>query len=266
MAREWFFLLRERFARNDILTYASAMAVQLLTALIPLLLLACLLVGALGKQSVWRQEIGPAFADRASVPTYQAVDAVVEGLISSTHVGWLVAAALIAWWEISGAVRCSMGALNRILELDENRPTLRRFGLSFLLSLAVAVLALGALVVTTRGGGWVDLGPAQFVWAIARWLLDVVLIWLVVGLLIRFAPNGHEPPGWITLGTSGIVLAWLAISAVYGWWVSSVANYTTPFGTMIFLLTLVGYMYVSSIVFLVGAQLDHDLLRRSRRR
>jgi membrane protein len=91
-----------------------------------------------------------------------------------------------------------------------------------------------------------------------------VLLWLAVTLLFRFAPNGHEPLGWVTLGGAFVVLAWIGASLVFAWWVTSVANYTTPFGTMIAILTLVGYLYMSAIVFLVGAQLDQVAIQRAR--
>jgi uncharacterized BrkB/YihY/UPF0761 family membrane protein len=47
--------------------------------------------------------------------------------------------------------------------------------------------------------------------------------------------------------------------------VTSVANYKTPFGAMIAILTLVGYLYTSAIVFLVGAQLDELAIEQSGR-
>lgn len=258
--RQIYEVMVERFSRNDILTYASAIAVQLLTAVIPLGLLAFLLVGAFGQQDVWRDDIGPRFAERTSHPTYRAVDSVVEGLISSTHRVWLVAATLIAIWEISGAVRACMGALNRIFELEETRSTPRRFKISSLLAVGVGLLVLGSLLVTTRGGGWVDLGPAQPLWTAVRWLVVIVLLWATIALLIRFAPNGHEPARWVTLGGVMVIVAWIGASLVYGWWVFTQANYKSPFGTAVLLLTLVGYLYTSAIVFLVGAQVD-QLLR-----
>jgi membrane protein len=262
--RRVFDVMVERFDRNDILTYASAIAVQLLTALIPLGLLALLLVGEFSEQSVWREQIGPSFAQRASVPTYQAVDAVVEGLISRPHTGWLAFAALIVLWEVSGAVRACMGALNRIFERDETRPIWNRFGLSFLLAVGLAVCTLGALLLTVRAGGWVDWGAAQPLWALLRWLAVLVLLWAAVALLIRFAPDADEPAGWVTLGGVLVVASWIGATLVFGWWVTSVADYKTPFGTAIALLTLVGYLYTSSIVFLVGAQVDQLLHEQAR--
>lgn len=256
-------LLVDRFARNDVLTYASAIAVQLLTALIPLALLSFLLLGAFGDQAVWREQLAPTVAGRTSVETYQAIDAVAEGLISGRHTEWIVFAVLISLWEISGAVRAVMGALNRIFEREETRPIWHRFGLSFALALCLAACTLGALVLTSRGGGWVDWGAAQPLWALIRWLAVVFLLWAAVALLIRFAPNGHEPSGWVTLGGVIVIAAWIGASLVFGWWVTSVADYTTPFGTAIALLTVVGYLYTSAIVFLVGAQVDQLLIEQA---
>lgn len=256
-------ILHERFARNEILTYASAVALQLLTAVIPLVLVLFLLMGVFGEQQVWREEWGPAFASHASVQTYGAVDTVVEGLMTG-HTTWLVASIAIALWEISGAVRCCMGALNRIFELEETRSIWHRFGLSFALAIGLALCLLGAVSLAVRGGNWVDLGAVQLLWTIVRWLLVVVLLWAGMSLLIRLAPNAPEPAGWVTAGGLVVIVAWIAASFVFAWWVTAVANYKTPFGTAIAFLTLVGYLYTSAIVFLVGAQLDQLAIERAK--
>jgi membrane protein len=256
-------ILIERFRRNDILTYASAIALQLLTAVIPLALLTFLLLGTIGDQDVWRIEWAPKFAAQSSVPTYEGVDAVVEGLISGRHTGWLVGATLIAIWEISGAVRACMGGLNLIFENEETRSIWHRFGLSFAIAIGLAVATLGAIAIAVRGGRWVDLGSAQLLWSIGRWLLVVVLLWGAVTLLFRLAPDAREPVGWVTIGGAAVIVAWIVASLIFGWWVTSVADYKTPFGTAIALLTLVGYLYTSSIVFLVGAQIDQLLIEQA---
>src|SRR4051812_31892786 len=188
--RELYAVILDRFNRNDILTYASAIARQLLVSVIPLSLLAFLLLGVLGKEDVWRVQLAPAVADRTSVPTFEAIDAVIEGLISTTHVGWLVLAFLVSLWEISGSVRACTGALNRIFELKETRSAPRRWAISFALALPLELLILGAMLVAARGGGWVDLGAAQPLWTLARWLLALALLWSAVALTIRVAPDG----------------------------------------------------------------------------
>jgi len=257
-------VLAERFRRNDILTYASAIARQLLIAVVPLALLFFLLIGAFGQQSTWRSELAPHLADRVSKPTFQAVDNTAEGLISSLHLHWLALAALIVVWEASGAVRACMGGLNRIYEHEETRSTVRRYLVSVALALPLIALVLASLVLTLRGGRLLDLGVAQPVWSFARWAAVFVMLWAAVALLIRYAPNGHRPRGWITIGGLVVIVSWIAASIVFGWWVFHVADYKSPFGTMIAILTLVGYLYASAIVFLVGAQIDELLMEQAR--
>ena len=155
------------------------------------------------------------------------------------------------------------GALNRIFECEETRSIHHRFARSFAIAAAVAGLLLGALLVATRGGGWVDLGAAQVVWTAVRWLSVIVLLWAVVAIVVRFAPMRHEEVGWVTLGGAIVVIAWIVASLVFGWYVTTAANYKSAFGTAIAVLTLVGYLYTSSIVFLVGAQIDRLLIEQA---
>jgi membrane protein len=91
-----------------------------------------------------------------------------------------------------------------------------------------------------------------------------MMLWAVVALLIRYAPNGRRERGWITIGGVLVIVSWIVASSVFGWWVFHVADYKSPFGTMIAILTLVGYLYTSAIVFLVGAQLDELAIEQVR--
>jgi len=263
LAQRIWSVMADRFRQNDILTYASAIARQLLVAVVPLALLFFLLIGAFGERSTWRKELAPHLADRVSKPTFQAIDRTAEGLTSSLHLHWLALAVLIVIWEASGAVRACMGGLNRIYEYEETRPTVRRYLVSLALAIPLVLLVLGSIVLTLSGTSLVDLGPAQPLWSFARWVAVFVMLWAAVALLIRFAPNGRRPSGWITVGGLVVIVSWIVASIVFGWWVLHVADYKSPFGTMIAILTLVGYLYTSAIIFLVGAQIDELLIEQA---
>jgi uncharacterized BrkB/YihY/UPF0761 family membrane protein len=53
-------------------------------------------------------------------------------------------------------------------------------------------------------------------------------------------------------------------SVIFRLFVTYLANFKTPTGTLTSLLVLTTYLFVSAIVFLVGVQLD-ELLRKRRR-
>jgi membrane protein len=46
------------------------------------------------------------------------------------------------------------------------------------------------------------------------------------------------------------------VSLVYGWYISSIADYASIFGNLAVVMVTMSYIYLSAIVFLTGVQLD----------
>lgn len=235
------------FNEHELLTYASAVAFQLLVALIPLTALTILLVGLLDKASLWFDRFQPAVQERVTPEAFMAVSDAVDRVLNQRSVLWLVLGLVLTLWEISGSVRAVMGALNRVYDAREARPMWRRFGVSFLLAVGVIVLVLGGFGVVAFGG-WKFL-PVAF-----------VLLWLTIAMLLRFAPAEPVEFRWISVGSVLVILSWLGASLAYGAYVRNLANFESTFGFVAAGMLLTGYLYASSIVFLVGAQVD-ELLR-----
>lgn len=251
------------FAKHDMLTYASAIAFQTLIALVPLVLLGLGLMGVLGRDDVWTNDIAPTVAQKLTPTSYSAVQAGVDLIFAKVGVGLLVFAGLLTIWELSGAVRACMGGLNKIYETDETRSGWRRFGLSFLLAVALAVCLVGSVILLTflKGAGG---GALHYLLFAVRWLGAIALLGLGIGVLVRFAPAESRAKRWDSLGAVLVVVAWLVASLIFKWFVTSVANFKTAPGQLTVFIVLAGYFYTSSIIFLVGVQLD-ELLQQDAR-
>jgi membrane protein len=235
------------FSEHEILTYSSAVAFQLLVALIPLAALTMLLMSAVGAGDLWFDHLQPALQDRVTPEVFLAVSDAVDRVLTQESLVWLALALLLTLWEVSGSVRAVMGALNRIYRARETRSVWRRFGLSLLLACAVIVLLLGAFGLVAIGG-WRFLPVA------------VVLLWVTIAMLLRFAPAEHVEFRWISAGSMLVIVSWLGASLLYGSYVRNLANFESTFGFVVAGLLLTGYLYWSSIMFLAGAQID-ELLR-----
>jgi len=241
------------FRDNNLLTYASAIALQLLVALAALIFLAVALLHPLGTARTWTGTVEPALSSRLPVEWMLAIIWSVDRELRATSPGLIAFAAVVAIWEVSGAVRALMGALNRIYGVDEGRSFARRFGLSFALAIAVSVLAIAAAFI----GGGAFAAPVAALAVAERIVLPAAIVYVVVALLVIVAPAARQPWRWASAGAIGIVAAWLAVSAAYGYWIAQVENLRTPEGTLALVLSTVGYLYASAIAFLIGAQLDH---------
>jgi membrane protein len=258
--------LRDAFARNDLLTYASAISFQLFFALIPLALFGLGLLGGSGLQRVWTTDLAPQLQRSASPAAFQVVDDTVRKVLSHRQVFWLTAGALLATWEVSGAVRAVMGVLNRVYDADGDRTFVRRMVVSTALSAAIIFLLIAAAATMEVAPRLVNGGVAGPAVDILRWPVTATLLWLTVSLVLRLAPAEERPARRVTLGSTWVIVAWLVSSAGFAWYLRDVARYGSIFGALATVVVVLTYIYVASIAFLTGVQLDALVHRAGRRR
>jgi membrane protein len=249
------------YKENDILTYASAISFQVVFALVPLALLALALLSTFGGTGVWTHDIAPTLKQNLSGPVYHAADDTVRRVLAHQHLLWVTLGSAIAVWEVSGAMRATMQVLNRVYGVEETRSFWRKLAESIVLSTAVTFMLLLASVVVQAGPGVAkDLlgrGPAVSVLSVlASWGAAVALLFLVVAIVVRFAPDTRRPVRWVTFGGLLVIVGWIVMSLLFGFYISSLADYDSIFGGLAVVLVTMTYLYLSAIVFLTGVQLD----------
>jgi membrane protein len=244
------------FAKHELLDHASATAFAVLKALVPLTLLGLALLGALGQERVWKNTLAPGIEPHVQPATFRAIDVAVQQIFSTGAASLIAFASVLAAWYISGSVRGVMTGMNQIYECEETRPWKVRYAISFALGIAIAVCVIGALLAVLAGPALARDGALQVVVGIGRWLVGLGLLVLAVGLLMRFAPAEPRAKRWASIGSLMVILAWVAASMIFRLFVTEVANFKTASGSLAVFLVLTGYVYTSSIIFLVGVELD----------
>ena len=99
---------------------------------------------------------------------------------------------------------------------------------------------------------------------LANIVLSVALLWATVTLVVRVAPAERRPPGRVSFGGTLVVVAWFASSAVFAWYLTAVADYGSIFGALATVVVVLTYLYISTIAFLTGVQLDALVQERLR--
>ncbi len=252
----------ELFARDNLLTYASAIALQTLVAAISCTLLGLGLLRAAHDTSLWSKTIGPAIEPRVIHDVFRGIAAVVHHVFSHSTTGVIAFAACLAVWEVSGVVRAVIGALNSIYETEDDRPWWIRFPLSLGISVVFLGALLGAIAILLAAhasGAW------EWPVAILRWLAAIALLILAFGILVRWAPVEHRETRWASAGAVLVVSCWIVETLIFRWYVTSVADFKTPVGSVVVFLVLTTYLYVGAIILLVAMELD-ELVRLDARR
>jgi membrane protein len=213
------------FSEHSLLDHASGIAFAVLKALVPLTLLGLAVLGAVGERRVWKDTIYPSIQSHVQPATAHAIDVAAEKIFSTSSTGLIVFATVLALWYVSGSVRGAMTAMNDIYGCEEKRSWKQRYPLSIVLAAGITVLLA-----------------------------------LAVALLMRFAPVEPRAKTWVSGGSVLVILAWVAASMIFRLLVTELLNFKTATGSLGVFLVLTGYVYTSSIIFLVGVEVD-ELLR-----
>lgn len=249
--------MRDAFVRHNLLSYAAAVAFQMIVALLPIAVLGLALLGAFGLGHLWSDTLAPGLHGRLKPAVFRGIDATGKQIVTTDLPATIAVAGLLSLWYLTAAVRTVMEALNKIHDVVDERSWWRRGLLALGLGAAVGVGVVGSFLIVTWGS--TVSGAAATVLDVGRWIAAVVLLCLVVALLVRIAPAEHPAPRWASAGSVLVVVAWIVATLLFKLWITDVIDLKRPIGILAGLLALAVYLFVSAGVFLVGVQLDETL-------
>ncbi len=241
---------------HEILNSASAIAFQVLFALVPLALFVLALAGFLQLDRVWEdaaKEIKPNVSDAA----FTVIDDTARKILGQQQPFWLTVGAALAIWRLSAAMRATQGALDRVYECGGERSWWHEMRTSIGLSLAVTLLVIAALAVIYLGPVAVETsGAASVASILVRWSIALVLGLAAVGLIVHYAPAKPQPLGWVSRGSLLAAGCWLLGSLGFALYITQLANYGSVFGSFATIFLLLTYLYLSAAAFLLGVEID----------
>lgn len=252
--------------RYDLLTTASAVAFRVLFALIPLAAASLAFLGVVHLGDLWQDWLAPKLLERVTPSQFEVIDTAARSILGHGREFWLTFGLALAVWEVSGAVRGAMGALNRVYGRDDTRSFWRRMAISLGLGLVVSVafaIAMGALgfgeelAARIASNEW---GSALAVVLRVGVACAAALIGVV--FMIRWGTSKRHPARWLGFVSVLVVVLWIAASYILTWYFRSLADYQSIFGAVTSFIVLLVYLYWVSILLLAGALADAMLRAR----
>ncbi|UUC48536.1 YihY/virulence factor BrkB family protein [Pseudomonas citronellolis] len=252
----------KEFLDDEMPTYAAALAYQGLFSLFPFLLFLIALLGFLHLPEFfdWLRE------QAAYVLPSQALEQVnpIIDQLQQRQGGLLSVGIVVALWSSSAAVRSLMNALNAAYDVREARPVWKRVPLSLLYTLGLAVMLMlvtALMILGPQVMGWIAerIGLQEYVvvlWSLLRWPVMVLLMMMAVAVIYYATPNVKQKFRFITPGSVLAVVAWVAASLAFGFYVKNFADYNAMYGSVGAIIVLLLYFYISAAVLLLGAELN----------
>jgi membrane protein len=259
-----------RFSEDQLTDRAAALTYYGILALFPGLIVMVALLGLFGQYPQTTnalldivEKISPG---SAADTLHHPIDEVVK---AKGGAGALFGIGLVvAIWSASGYIGAFMRALNVVYGVKERRPFWKLRPIQIALTLAmVLTLSLVAVALVVTGpvaraiGDVIGLGStAVDVWNIAKWPVLVVIVMLTTATLYHTAPNVRPRKfRLITWGSAVAILAWIAASAVFAFYVGHFGSYSTSYGSLGAVIVFLIWTWISNLALLMGATIDAAL-------
>lgn len=252
----------QEFSKDEMSTYASALAYQMLFSLFPFLLFLIALIGFLHLPDFFswlREQAGMVLPPKA----LDSVNPVIDQLQQSKG-GLLSFGIIAALWTASAGIRSLMSALNAAYDVEESRPAWKRLPLSVLYTVGLAGMLLCAAALMVLGPqvmNWIaaHIGLESLtvtIWTLARWPIVVVLLMAAVALIYYLIPDVDQSFRFLTPGSVLAVVVWIIASVGFAYYVQNFADYNAMYGSIGAIIILLLYFYISSAVLLLGAEMN----------
>jgi len=210
--------------------------------------------------------------EQAPASTQDLLNSIVDNAIAKVGGGasvGAIVAALIALWSGSAAVSALIEAFNIAYGVEDSRSLLRKKGVTLGLTLLLVFfinLAFVLLVFGRRIGEWIadkaGLGTAfDVTWNLLRWPVAIAALGLILALLYYAGPDVEQSFRWISPGSVLATVLWLLATAVVGIYLTF-SNPGSAYGVVGSVLVLLFFLYITGIVFILGAELNAVLGRR----
>jgi membrane protein len=134
-----------------------------------------------------------------------------------------------------------------------------------LLACAVLFLAGSAvLIVGPAVPDWLGLGPAgRLAWRVAEWPLAFLLLASMFWLIYYVLPVRDQSTQKLTLFKASAIAAalWLVATAAFRIYITNFGAYSATYGLIGTIIVLLLWLYVTSLVIILGAQIASEMER-----
>jgi membrane protein len=129
------------------------------------------------------------------------------------------------------------------------------------------ILAIALVAVLPVAAQLVGVGPAtKWLLLIVQWPLLIVLVMGGLAVLYRFGPDRDKPQWrWVSPGTITATILWIAASIGFTVYVANFNSYDKTYGSLGGVVILLTWLYLSSLMVLLGAVINAQSERQTRK-
>jgi membrane protein len=259
-----------RAFEHDAFGTAKASAYSSIFTFFPALLVLGSVVATLNRGEVYLREISYALGTILPAGSSTAL----SYLRGSTDrpVGLLISTSLLTVWSASGVIISWMDGFRRAYQLPKTWGIVqeRLIAISLVLmagipmTFSTVLVAFGSRIETRilfHIGH--EFGPViLLLWGAIRWTIAILTSVAVIQLIYHNAVPRTQRWHTVLPGAVLATIMWLLSTALFGWYLQHYADYSVIYGSLGVGIALLVWMYIISLVVLIGAEFNAMLFPR----
>ncbi len=259
-----------RAFEHDAFGTAKASAYSSIFTFFPALLVLGAILATLNRGEVYLREVSYALGTILPAGS-STVLAYLRGS-ADRPVGLLISSSLLTIWSASGVIISWMDGFRRAYQLPKTWGIVQERVISISLVL-MAGLPLTFATILVAFGSRIELrilflmghefGPLILLaWGAIRWSIAILTSIAVIQLIYHNAVPRTQPWHSVLPGAVLATAMWLISTALFGWYLQHYADYSVIYGSLGVGIALLVWMYLISLVVLIGAEFNAMLFPR----
>jgi len=199
---------------------------------------------------------------------YESLRDIINQTIANKSGTLLSFGMLLTLWSSSSGVKALIRGINRAYDQEETRPFWEIIIVSLCFTIELAVAIIFSLILIVFGKilgtqifhflGFPDVSLT--IWNYVRFIIALITIILVLVSLYHNTPNSRLNFREVIPGTIIASIGWVIISIVFSYYSNNLGNYSKVYGSLGGIIALLMWIYLSSIIILMGAEINASLM------
>ena len=250
---------------------ASGIAFNAFLAMVPLLTAVVLGYGIVASPAAVADHVAM-LTDVMPRQAAEIIGSQLENMVKSagaaTGFGLVIALGIAIYGAMRGATGLMTG-LNIVYNVEDSRSFIKQ-------TLTALVITLGLILVFVLASVGISLmsmlesllpalgGAMHVVVKVAFWIAAAAGVSAVIAIIYAYAPSRDDPEWvWLTPGSIIATIIWVAATFAFSFYVSNFGNYNATYGALGAVIVFLTWLYLSSYIVLLGAELNQVLERRA---
>lgn len=263
----------QEIGKDELTNKASSLAYNFMLAIFPAIIFLFTLIPYI-PIAHFQDQLMSLIALVLPVEAYDAVKLTLLDIVSNQNSKLLSFGFLFALFFSTNGVHNLMQAFNKSSLITESRPWLKQRLVALYLTLLISLALILAIMIMTIGEFIFSRLKSELIFkdvfwiyllSIVRWVMLIIVYFVTISVLYRYGPA--HPKKWRFFSAGSWMATILAILTFWGfsYYINNFGNYNKLYGSIGTLIVLMIWLYLNSLIILVGFELNAsiDLSKRS---